>query len=192
MAQLWDYFCRFPYLPLLTGPEALRETLTWGVQRGLFAYALGDGETFDTIYYQEALTSGQFQIIEGAWLLRPALAEQLLKPEEPTPAPEPKPVGGEPGGPKEPTPGPQPPRPPKPPEPPSRTYGRVVIDTPVDWQQWYDFYQAVVEPLIEAGAELHVGVHLEATGELDADLIDLSVRESVTQLNPKGKVEAEE
>jgi hypothetical protein len=194
VAQLWDYFCRFPYLPLLTGPEALRETLTWGVQRGLFAYALGDGETFDTIYYQEALPSGQFQIIEGAWLLRPALAEQLLKPEEPTPAPGPQPrkgVVGEPGGPKEPTPGPQSPRPPKPPEPPSRTYGRVVIDTPVDWQQWYDFYQAVVEPLIEAGAELRVGVHLEATGELDADLIDLSVKESVTQLNPKGRVEAE-
>jgi hypothetical protein len=192
VAQLWDYFCRFPYLPLLTGPEALQETLTWGVQRGLFAYALGDGETFDTIYHQEALPSGQFQIIEGAWLLRLALAEELIRPEEPTPKPKPGAGdGGKPGGPDGPTPGPKPPKPPKPP-PTSRAYGRVVIDTPVNWQQWYDFYQAVIEPLIEAGAEVYVDLHVEATGELDADLIDLSVKESVTQLNPQGEVVTEE
>jgi hypothetical protein len=39
VATLWDYFCRFPYLPMLTGPEALQGTIAWGVQRGLFAYA---------------------------------------------------------------------------------------------------------------------------------------------------------
>ena len=43
VATLWDYFCRFPYLPMLTGSEALQNTVSWGVQRGLFAYALGDG-----------------------------------------------------------------------------------------------------------------------------------------------------
>jgi hypothetical protein len=37
-----------------------------------------------------------------------------------------------------------------------------------------------------------VRLHLEARGELDANLIDLSVRESVTQFNPKGRVETEE
>jgi hypothetical protein len=62
----------------------------------------------------------------------------------------------------------------------------------VDWQRWYDFYQSVIEPLIEAGAEVAVELHLEATGELDADMIDLSVKESVTQLDPQGKVETEE
>jgi hypothetical protein len=56
VATLWDYFCRFPYLPMLTGLEALQQTIAWGVQRGLFAYALGDGETFDTIYFQEPLS----------------------------------------------------------------------------------------------------------------------------------------
>jgi hypothetical protein len=35
-------------------------------------------------------------------------------------------------------------------------------------------------------------LHLEAQGELDANLIDLSVRESVTQFNPQGKVKTEE
>ena len=74
----------------------------------------------------------------------------------------------------------------------TRTYQRVVIDTPVDWQQWYDFYQAVIEPLIEAGAEVQAQLHLEASGELEADLIGLSVKESVTQFNPRGEVEVEE
>jgi hypothetical protein len=37
-----------------------------------------------------------------------------------------------------------------------------------------------------------VQLHLEASGELDADLIDLSVKESVTQLDPRGEVEVEE
>ena len=199
VAQLWDYFCRFPYLPLLTGPEALQETLTWGVQRGLFAYALGDGEAFDTLHYQEALPTGQFQIIEGAWLLRPALAERLLRPPEKEPATEPvsepeaerasvtEPAGET----RAPETGAQLPRPRPEPTHPPRAYQRVVIDTPVDWQQWYDFYQAVIEPLIETGAELRVQLHLEATGDLDADLIDLSVKESVTQLNPRGRVEVD-
>ncbi len=167
VATLWDYFCRFPYLPMLTGPEALQQTIAWGVQRGLFAYALGDGETFDTIRFREPLPSSDFAIIEGAWLLRPALAERLLGKEKPPP-------------------------PPPPPPPPLAIYQRVTIETPVDWQQWYDFYQAVIKPLVEAGAEIRLDLHIEATGEIDANLVDLSVKESVLQFNPQGKVDVEE
>jgi hypothetical protein len=166
------------------------------VERGLFAYALGDGETFDTIYYQEPRLSGQFEIIEGAWLLRPALAEELLRVEEeektfPEPEPEPEVDGKEPEDTEPTSPGPGSTSP-TPPPPPPQTYSRVVIDTPVDWQQWYEFYQAVIEPLIEGGAEVAMRLHLEAQGELDANLIDLSVRESVTQFNLQGKVKTEE
>jgi hypothetical protein len=65
------------------------------VQRGLFAYALGNGETFDTIYFRESRSSGEFAIIEGAWLLRPALAEARVEPSPtpPPPPPEPEPEG---------------------------------------------------------------------------------------------------
>ncbi len=187
VAKLWDYFCRFPYLPMLTGSEAMGHTIAWGVQRGLFAYALGDGEKFDTVYFQESLPSTTYPIIEGAWLLRPALAGQLLKPKEITV--------------------PQPELPPTPPEkstdgetiispirkttptPPPATYHRVVIETPVNWQQWYDFYQAVIQPLVEAGVEVRIELKLEATGEVDANLVDLSVKESVVQLNARGRVD---
>jgi hypothetical protein len=67
----------------------------------------------------------------------------------------------------------------------------VTIDTPVDWRQWYDFYQSVIKPLIESGAEVHLQLRLEATGEIDANLVDLSVKESVVQLNPRGKTVVE-
>jgi len=34
-------------------------------------------------------------------------------------------------------------------------------------------------------------LRLEASGEIDANLVDLSVKESVLQLNPRGEVETE-
>ena len=64
----------------------------------------------------------------------------------------------------------------------------MTIDTPVDWRQWYDFYQAVVKPLVEAGAKVRLQLRLEANGEIDANLVDLSVKESVLQLDPQGRV----
>lgn len=189
VAMLWDYFCRFPYLPMLTGPEALQQTIAWGVQRGLFGYGLGDGETFDTVYFRESRSSDAFAIVEGAWLLRPPLVQRLREPAaEMIPEPAPQPVE---------TPKPKP-APPKASTvaskvtPPPSTYRRVTIETPVDWRQYYDFYQAVVQPLVEAGAEVELHLRLEASGEIDANLVDLSVKESVLQFDARGKVSTED
>ena len=74
---------------------------------------------------------------------------------------------------------------------PPSVYRRVSIDTPINWRQWYDFYQAVIQPLVEAGMEMRVHLHLEATGEVDANLIDLSVKESVLQFDATGTVRVE-
>lgn len=199
VATLWDYFCQFSYLPMLTGADALQQTIAWGVQRGLFAYALGSADNYDTVYFRESAPSTRFAIVEGAWLLRPALAEALLRPQEETqrenepPTPEPAPAAGtvrEKAGGASAQPAPQPSS--TPPTPPPATYQRVRVETPVDWQQWYDFYQAVIAPLVEAGADVDIRLHLEATGEIDANLVDLSVRESVLQFSPRAKVALEE
>jgi hypothetical protein len=82
--------------------------------------------------------------------------------------------------------------PPPPPPPPTHVYQHVTIETGVDWRQWYDFYRAVIQPLAEAGAEVRLRLRLEASGEVDANLVDLSVKESVLQFNPQGKVDVEE
>jgi hypothetical protein len=196
VATLWDYFCRFPYLPMLTGPEALQNTISWGVQRGLFAYALGDGKAFDTIRIRESLPSGAFEIIEGAWLLRPALAERLTHKAKAEPPPvlsasAPPRLEEREGPPQEESLAPFAPSRFPTPLPLPAIYRRVTIETPVDWRQWYDFYQSVVRPLVESGADVTLQLRLEATDELDVNLVDLSVRESVMQLNARGRVTTE-
>lgn len=65
------------------------------------------------------------------------------------------------------------------------------METSVDWRQRDNFYQSVVRPLVEAGAEVALQLRLEATGEMDVNLVDLSVRESVVQLNARGRVVTE-
>jgi len=77
------------------------------------------------------------------------------------------------------------------PTPSPAVYKHITIETPVDWRQWYDFYQAVIKPLIESGAQVRLQLRLEASGEVDANLVDLSVRESVLQFNPRGRVDVE-
>ena len=62
----------------------------------------------------------------------------------------------------------------------------------MDWRQWYDFYQAVITPLIETGAEVHLHLRLDASGEVDANSVELSVKESRLQFNPQGRVNAKD
>lgn len=184
--QLWDRFGQYPYLPMLTGPEALQSTIGWGVERGLFAYALGNGREFDTIHHPHSSVPAQdFAAFEGAWLLRPAAATAYQsKPHRPAP---------EPGTTVVPRPRPEPAVVDVPPQPPvpSHVYHHVTIDTPLDWRDWYDFYREVIHPLAESALRMTIAVHVSAEGDLDANLVDLSIRESVLQRSPGAKVDAE-
>jgi hypothetical protein len=46
--------------------------------------------------------------------------------------------------------------------------------------------------LVEAGVEFHLHLRLEASGEVDANLVNRSVNESLLQFNPWGKLDVEE
>src|SRR5262249_30849504 len=86
---LADYFTQLTHLPMLLGASVLPECLAKGVQRSLFAYALGDAakKQFDTIRFNDPTANAdRCEITDSAFLLRPALAKSLL--------PEPKPVTG--------------------------------------------------------------------------------------------------
>ncbi len=83
---LAGYFTQLTHLPMLAGVGVLRETVARGVERGVFAYALGDGEAkqFDTIRFKVSLAADDCELIDSSWLLRPALAQELMpKPETP-------------------------------------------------------------------------------------------------------------
>ena len=182
---LAGYFTQLTHLPMLSGSDVLRETIARGVERRLFAYALGEGEAqqFDTIRFKESVQAQDCELNESAWLLRPALAQELL--------PEPEPVetgavprvteGGEqPGG--EPIETLPPAGPPKIVDGERRLdYVRVTMHVP--WEHWGDIYNEVIEPLANEGADIVVDVNLVAKsdGAIRENVVELGIRESLSQ-----------
>ena len=196
---LADYFTQLTHLPRLLGPDVLPACLAQGVHRGLFGYALGDGEKrqFDTIYYKDkSVSATDCQIIESAWLLRPTLAESLMpKPEAVTVA---TPGGGgaagagvltpaigtgvgqagedgeapwTPGGGVQIVEG-------------ERRLNKVRIDMKnLPWENWNDIYNEVIDPLAQEGADVRCDVVIIAKGDaaIRENTVELGIKESLGQ-----------
>jgi hypothetical protein len=165
------------------------------VHRGLFAYALGDGEKkdFDTIYFNDKMVSAaDCAITESGWLVRPALAKTLIPEPEPVSV---TPVGGTIGG--------------------TGTTtvtgggsgsaelgdewtgkGKVVIKEGerrlnkvrveiknLPWENWHDVYNEVIQPLANEGAKVHCYVVVIATGDaaIRENTVELGIKESLGQ-----------
>ncbi|HZW30174.1 MAG TPA: DUF499 domain-containing protein [Isosphaeraceae bacterium] len=193
---LADYFTQLTHLPMLLGAGVLPDCLAWGVQRGLFAYALGDGETreFDTIRFHDAtVTASQCEITESAWLLRPALAKSLR--------PEPEKIGGgtTTGGTEIETAGGGSP------EDDwksgkgggvkiiqgERRLNKVRIDMKVPWDQWNDIYNEVIDPLAREGADLYCQLIVIARGDaaIRENTVELGIKESLAQRGIKAEIQ---
>lgn len=188
---LAGYFTTLTHLPALTGPSVLQESIAKGVQRGLFAYAMGDAESkaFDTILFKDSPVGPEkCEIAESAWLLRPELAKELL-PEEAGASPgtgpgeekPPKEEGGQSGGegpgtgPGEGT-GPQI-------IDGERRLSRVRVQMRVPWQNWHDIYNEVIDPLAKEGADILCDVTIVAQGEaaIRENTVELVIKESLSQ-----------
>src|SRR5262249_25782000 len=155
----------------------LPDCLAKGVQRGLFGYALGEGEQkkFDTIHFNDkAITADRCEVTETAWLLRPALATALMPKKETTPVvtttgdngagtsaasgvigDTTSGQGGWTGGGatvkivKG-----------------ERRLNKVRIDMKnVPWEHWNDVYNEVIDPLVKEGAKLLCQVIVIAQGD---------------------------
>jgi hypothetical protein len=170
------------------------------VQRGLFAYALGDAKKkqFDTILFNDPTANAdRCEITDSAFLLRPALAKKLL--------PEPKPVtggtrtdgtatitvkdetttGGNDGGwtdgggggvkiVKG-----------------ERRLNRVRISMYVKWEDWNDIYNEVIDPLAKEGADLTCQVIVFAQGDaaIRENTVELGIKESLSQRGIKADIQ---
>ncbi len=194
---LADYFTQLTHLPRLNNTSVLPDCLSKGVHRGLFAYALGDGEKreFDTIYLNDkTLTATDCAVTESAWLVRPALAKTLM--------PEPDPVTVTPGGGTSggtgtatitgggsngPVPGD---------DEWSKKGGEVVIKEgerrlnrvrieikKLPWENWHDVYNEVIQPLANEGAEVLCQVVVMAKGDaaIRENTVELGIKESLSQ-----------
>jgi len=190
--MLADYFTQLTHLPRLSGPDVLPECLACGVRRGLFAYALGEGEKeqFDTIYFKDkSVVPAQCQITETAWLVRPALARRLIAEEKPVgvggelPGSETTmsesdsmPTGGSTddehwGGGGQVIDG-------------ERRLNKVRIEIKrLPWENWHDVYNEVIQPLANEGAELYCQVVIVARGDaaIRENTVELGIKESLSQ-----------
>jgi len=191
VADLWGYFVRYTHLPMLADQAVLTEAIVQGLERGLFGYGLGDGEKldFDTLYPPGRLPERAVQeVVSSAWLIRPEVAVRLVPP----PPTGPETLESAP-------PAIAPTLPPKPEQPPlaplggERRYRRVVIRTPVRWENWQDFYNEVIDPLIQEGAEVTLRVEVTAESEsgIRENLVELTLKESLYQRGVMPEVEVE-
>jgi predicted AAA+ superfamily ATPase len=194
---LADYFTQLTHLPRLGNPSVLPDCLSKGVQRSLFAYALGDGEKrqFDTIRFNDKKVSAlDCEVTETAWLLSPALAKRLI----PEPEPEGKVTGGGVSGGTGTTvvtgagatgtgsegddwvegaggvvikKG-------------ERRLNRVRIDIKrLPWENWHDIYNEVILPLAHEGADVYCQVIVIAKGDaaIRENTVELGIKESLSQ-----------
>jgi predicted AAA+ superfamily ATPase len=196
VATLAEYFSTLTHLPLLSNKEVLQESIAKGIQRGLFAYALGDGQKreFDTILFKTAdADSSKCEIIESAWLLRPELAASLV-PEpaagEVTDSKELVPAKSEKGG-----------------EIDDKTdqksggvrivegerrLSRVRIQMRISWENWNDIYNEVIDPLAKEGADVLCDLNILAKGDdmIRENTVELSIKESLSQRGIKADIDA--
>jgi predicted AAA+ superfamily ATPase len=199
---LADYFTQLTHLPMLLGIGVLPDCFAKGVQRGLFAYALGDGEKkeFDTILFNDKnLTSDRCEVTESAWLLRPALAKSLMPEPEPVVTGKTTATGaagseadtgdsgtgtgegwtpGKGGGVKI--------------VKGERRLNKVRIDMKsVPWEHWNDIYNEVIDPLAKEGADIHCQVIVIAQGDaaIRENTVELGIKESLSQRGIKAEIQ---
>lgn len=61
----------------------------------------------------------------------------------------------------------------------------------LDWKKWSEFHEAVIQPLVNAGASLKVKVEVEGSSEdgISPNTVDLAIKEGLTQYGIPAKVE---
>lgn len=171
--DLKDAFLTFTHLPMIPSIDSLRETIVQGIEGGQFAYARGTAEKseFHTIKISSRLDQAAIDFLEDTYLLRPKFALELLGR---IPQPGSHPEKPEIPGTKE----------PPPPIPPGmQPYESVNISSELDWKKWMEFHEAVLRPLINAGAAISIKVQVTGTSEegISPNTVDIAIKDSLGQ-----------
>jgi len=179
--ELKDAFLTFTHLPMIPKIDTLKETIVQGVAEGHFAYARGSLEKreFHSIKIGSTLDQDAIEFLEDAYLLRPKFAYELLGT---LPKAEEKREGEETVRPEEPS---------RPVPPGLEVYESVAVSADLDWKKWMEFHDAVVQPLVNAGAKLKVRVEVTGTSDegISPNTVDLAIRESLVQFGIAANVE---
>lgn len=176
---LRDAFLTYTYLPMIPSIDILRETIIQGIQNGDFAYARGAKEKLHPPLIGRAVERDAVEFADDAFLVRPEEAYRLLGtapiPTIPTPPTSTTGIGVA----------------------PTQTqarverYNAVNVTADLDWKKWSEFHEAVIQPLVNAGADLKVKVEVTGSSEegISPNTVDFAIKEGLTQYGILAKVE---
>jgi hypothetical protein len=186
LKQLAEWFPQYPYLPMLSSEDALRETVAKGVRDGILALAYGEPPDFEAAnvkYKRPSFSAMEVEVTESAWLLRPHIAEKYIAPEPPRP-PE--------GGPEE--------------EEEAATQGVRATATVAEaepryrevhieiegWENWNDLLRYVIRPLSDQGLAPRVRITIDAdsVAGMPAKLLRDQIEVSLQQLGIRYTLDA--
>jgi hypothetical protein len=177
--ELRDAFLSYTYLPMIPSTDALRDTIIQGIENGDFAYARGSKEKFHPPLIGRTIERDAVEFADDAFLLRSEEAYKLLGTTPRTPPKITPPTGGT---------GTTPP-----PQPPEgiESYAVVNVLADLDWKKWSEFHEAVIQPLINAGADIKVKVEVTGSSEegIPPNTIDFAIKEGLIQYGIPAKVE---
>ena len=70
-------------------------------------------------------------------------------------------------------------------------YDAVNVSADLDWKKWSEFHEAVIQPLVNAGADLKVKVEVIGSSDegISPNTVDFAIKEGLTQYGIPAKVE---
>jgi hypothetical protein len=177
--EIRNAFLTFSYLPMISSDHVLKETISQGVSNGTFGYATSpDGKSFQSVKIGSIISPIEVEFNEETYVLQAKFAHELVGTVRP-----PVPGGVEGGGGRENgsthRPGAQ------------VSYRYVTIAADMDWKKWVEFYDGVIQPLINAGARIKINVELTGSSEtgIPKNTVDLVIKENLSQYGIVARVE---
>jgi len=176
-SDVYEAFLKYTGVELITGKGVIRRAVAKGVSTAVFGYGMAEyPEQLDTARFKEPMSEGAVELSEKAWLVKPEIAEKMVKVAEKETEEE-KPEKGrtkeeveEEGETK-------------------RRHVRISVEAPDG--KLTEIFRGVIKPLKDEGADVEVVVTVDADGEISDQTLKMKVKETLQQLGTKFDVEEE-
>jgi len=175
-ADVYEAFLKYTGVELITGKGVIRRSVAKGVSTGVFGYGIAEyPEQLRDVWFKEPVSQGEVELSEKAWLVRPEIAEKMVKPE-----PEAKEAEIEEAEAKE-----------EKVEEEKSKHRHIRITIDASDAKIHDIVRGVIKPLKDEGATVSVKMDVEADGEISDQTLKMKVKETLEQLGAKFTVEGE-
>jgi len=180
--EIRNAFLTLTYLPMLPSDYVLKEAISQGVSKGIFGYGTNsDGKSFQSVRIGSSISPQEIEF-EETFLLQARFAHELVGTVHPPTSTTTDGTEGETGDTGDPQ---------KPKQGAQVTYSVVTISADMDWKKWVEFYDGVIQPLVNAGAKIKVNIELTGSSEtgIAKNTVDLVIRENLSQYGIAARIE---